>query len=75
MRATESAGIFLPDPQNERRGAVICQQFDTEDEASAFLIFDAFDVAAGPVASLKLKSPPSLGFHTSYAPRNGWSAV
>ncbi len=45
---------------------MICQQFDAERRESAFLIFDAFDVAAGPVARLPLERPIHLGFHASY---------
>lgn len=60
--------VFLPDPAGERRGAVICQQFDAETETSSFLVFDAFDVARGPVATLELESPVPLLFHACYAP-------
>lgn len=59
---------FLPDFDRQRGGAVICQLFDAENEKSAFLIFDAFDVARGPVATLELESPVHLGFHASYRP-------
>ncbi len=60
--------VFLPDLGSERRGAVICQQFDAERETGAFLIFDAFDLAAGPVATLPLRHPIHLGFHASFEP-------
>ncbi len=59
--------IFLGDPGSDR-GAVICQRFDAERRQSAFLIFDAFDVASGPVATLELRSPVHLGFHASFDP-------
>ncbi|MEE8523955.1 MAG: carotenoid oxygenase family protein, partial [Thermoanaerobaculia bacterium] len=58
--------VFLADPRQERRGSVICQQFDAERGKSAFLLFDAFDVARGPVATLALRTPVHLGFHASF---------
>ena len=47
---------------------MICQRFDAATGESAFLVFDAFDVAAGPVAVLPLESPVHLGFHAVFAP-------
>jgi carotenoid cleavage dioxygenase-like enzyme len=32
------------------------------------LIFDAFNIQAGPVARIKLKAPIHLGFHASFYP-------
>jgi len=63
--------IFLGDPTDETRGTVICQQFDAESESMAFLLFDAFDVARGPVAILPLREPIHLGFHASFEPAAG----
>jgi len=60
--------IFLADPADDHRGAVICQQFDAERRRSAFLLFDAHNVAAGPVAELRLRRPVHLGFHTAFHP-------
>jgi carotenoid cleavage dioxygenase-like enzyme len=48
---------------------VICQDFDAEAVASSFLLFDAYHVAAGPVARLPLKHPVPLCFHASWAPK------
>ncbi|HEV7505290.1 MAG TPA: carotenoid oxygenase family protein [Thermoanaerobaculia bacterium] len=50
-------------------GAVICQRFDAAKGESAFLVFDAFDVAAGPVAVLPLEQPLHLGFHALFLHR------
>jgi len=58
--------IFIGDPNDERAGTVICQVFDASRVTSAFAIFDAFDVAGGPVARLHLKEPVHLGFHASF---------
>jgi all-trans-8'-apo-beta-carotenal 15,15'-oxygenase len=62
--------IFVGHPRDERAGAVICQAFDAERVRSSFLIFDAFKVACGPVATLELKEPIHLGFHASFDPDN-----
>jgi len=59
---------FVPDPEDERGGAVICQLFDAPKGESALLVFDAFHVAAGPVARIPLDSPLHLGFHALFAP-------
>jgi carotenoid cleavage dioxygenase-like enzyme len=56
---------FAGNPQGG--GAVICQRFDGATGESAFLVFDAFDVAAGPVAVLPLEQPLHLGFHALFA--------
>ncbi|MEM6796616.1 MAG: carotenoid oxygenase family protein [Acidobacteriota bacterium] len=60
--------VLVPDGDRERAGAVICQQWDTRSGSSAFLIFNAFDVAAGPLATLHLESPLHLGFHATFEP-------
>jgi carotenoid cleavage dioxygenase-like enzyme len=41
--------------------------FDAGCGQCAFVIFDAFDVAAGPLATLRLDAPIHLGFHASFA--------
>jgi all-trans-8'-apo-beta-carotenal 15,15'-oxygenase len=60
--------IFISNPQDEKAGAIICQIFDAERIVSAFAIFDAFNVAQGPIARLGLKEPIHLGFHASFDP-------
>lgn len=60
--------IFIPDEGDEQAGVVICQLFDAREDESSFLVFDAFDVASGPVARLRLHSPVHLGFHASFLP-------
>jgi len=62
--------VFIPDPGHEMGGAVICQMFDAEHRSSSFCVFDAFQVAQGPVATLRLRSPIHLGFHTCFEPEN-----
>ena len=50
-------------------GAVICQLFDADRVASSFAIFDAFNIARGPVATLRLKHPMPFGFHACFWPK------
>jgi all-trans-8'-apo-beta-carotenal 15,15'-oxygenase len=74
---------FIPDPAAERAGSILVPLFGvggvggvggatgvgdaTRDETS-FLLFDAFDLAAGPRAVLPLKSPLHLAFHSFFEP-------
>jgi len=60
--------IFVADPKQQRAGVVICQVFDAEKMAIAFAIFDAFNVARGPLATIRLNEPIHLGFHASFKP-------
>ncbi len=62
--------IYIGDPGEKENGAVICQVFDAERVASAFAIFDAFNLAWGPVAVLRLNQPVHLGFHASFSPED-----
>ena len=58
---------FVPDPAApSHRGLVVCQQFDARRLASSFLVFDAFHVGAGPVATIELPAPIPLLFHSSF---------
>lgn len=58
--------IFLPDPQDPRRGVILCQELDAEHQKSYFLLFDAYAVDAGPIARMRLRRPNPLGFHASW---------
>jgi all-trans-8'-apo-beta-carotenal 15,15'-oxygenase len=57
--------VFVGNPKGEE-GAIICQMLDAEKIQSYFAIFDAFNVANGPVAMLELNSPIHLGFHACF---------
>jgi len=57
--------IFVGGP-NSVEAAVICQNFDVENEQTSFLIFNARDVRSGPVATLRLRKPIHLGFHAAF---------
>ena len=58
--------VFVGDPSDESKGAIICQIHDTSNQQSDFAIFDAFDVSAGPQARLHLRHPIRLGFHACF---------
>jgi all-trans-8'-apo-beta-carotenal 15,15'-oxygenase len=60
--------IFLGAPGDESAGVVLCKLFDAGRRHDTFLLFDAFDVAAGPVARLHLEEPTPPGFHASFHP-------
>jgi len=63
---------FVPDPAAPAsRGVVVCQQFDAERVCSAFVVFDAFKLAAGPTATLPLPSAIPLLFHSSFHANRG----
>ena len=59
---------FLREPGVPGSGVVICQSFDAERTASLMLVFDAFDVARGPIATLRLAAPVPLLFHSAFVP-------
>jgi carotenoid cleavage dioxygenase-like enzyme len=52
----------------EEDGYVVTLVTDTNDWSSRCLIFDATDVAAGPVARVTLPQRVPFGFHASWAP-------
>jgi len=58
--------VLLADPAAEERGVVICQELDVRERRTSFLLFDAIDPAAGPIARLPLRQPIPLGFHASF---------
>ena len=60
--------VFIGNPDDPHDGVVICQMFDAEQVTSAFVLFDAFHVAKGPVATLHLAEPVHLGFHACFEP-------
>ncbi|HEX6464201.1 MAG TPA: carotenoid oxygenase family protein [Vicinamibacterales bacterium] len=59
--------IFVPDPSQPRSGVVMCQVFDAETSASSFAAFDAFNVAAGPIATIAMPSVVPFLFHSVFA--------
>jgi all-trans-8'-apo-beta-carotenal 15,15'-oxygenase len=60
--------VCVPDPAEPTRAAVVCQEYDAEADRGAFVVFDAHDVEAGPVARVPLRSPVPLLFHATFQP-------
>jgi all-trans-8'-apo-beta-carotenal 15,15'-oxygenase len=60
--------VFLPGRGDGPVGVVVCQEFDTDRGRSAFALFDAFAVARGPMARLRLRTAVPPGFHASFSP-------
>jgi carotenoid cleavage dioxygenase-like enzyme len=61
--------VFIGNPKNPEVAVVLCQLYDAANAASRFVLFDAFDPAAGPVATIRLRSPIHLGFHATFQDR------
>jgi len=59
--------VFVGDPAGDG-GVVIVQELDAETRELTFLLFDAFDLAGGPIARLPLRSQIHLGFHAYFVP-------
>lgn len=60
--------IFIANPRHEMAGVVICEVFEAAQRSSAFAVFDAFNVTAGPIATMRLNEPIHLGFHAVFSP-------
>jgi carotenoid cleavage dioxygenase-like enzyme len=60
--------IFIENPQQREAGAILCQLFDAERVETSFVIFDAFKVTAGPIATIRLNEPIPPGFHAVFSP-------
>ena len=45
---------------------MICPLFDAEVVSTTFALFDAFALARGPIARLRLRAPIHLGFHATF---------
>ena len=58
--------IFISDPSDDVTGSIVCQIFDATRIESFFAIFDASNVAAGPIARMRLEMPIHLGFHATF---------
>ena len=58
--------LFVRDPAQAGAGAVICQLFDAQRCRSSFVVFDAFNLTSGPVATCHTSSPVPLLFHSSF---------
>jgi all-trans-8'-apo-beta-carotenal 15,15'-oxygenase len=57
---------FIRNPGFDGQGVVIVEMFDACRVESWFGLFDAFNVAAGPLARIGLERPVPLGFHATF---------
>jgi len=62
-----SEPAFVSSPHNPDEAVVICQHCMPARRASAIVIFDAYAVRSGPLASLPLRHPVHPVFHSSLA--------
>ncbi len=60
--------LFIADRSRPGTGAVVCQLFDAAQCRSSFVVFDAFHLAAGPVAAMPSPAPIPPLFHSSFRP-------
>jgi len=62
--------VFAPDPAGtaEDDGSILNLSHDSGRNRSEVLIFDARDIAAGPVARVQLPQRAPLGFHANWFP-------
>jgi all-trans-8'-apo-beta-carotenal 15,15'-oxygenase len=60
--------VFIPAPDTPRAGVVLCQSFDANRSASSVVVFDAFHLDRGPMATLRLSEPIPFLFHSAFAP-------
>ena len=58
--------VHVPHPAGDSTGAIIIQEFRADTDQVSFLIFDAENVSAGPVARLPLRQKTHPGFHASF---------
>ncbi len=59
--------VMVPHDRPEE-GVVIVPMLDVESLTTSFEVFDAQEIAAGPIASLAVDRPLHLGFHTTFHP-------
>lgn len=60
--------VFIPDPARPRAGVAMCQMFDADASVSSFVAFDAYNLSAGPIATIRLPARLPFLFHSTFAP-------
>lgn len=63
-----SEPLVVPHPEHLAQAAVLCRMIDLHGEDDRVLVFDAFDLAAGPTAVLQLPVPTPPSFHGCWLP-------
>jgi carotenoid cleavage dioxygenase-like enzyme len=59
---------FIANPTRPEEAVVICEMFRAPSKTMYLILFDAWNVHRGPVASIPLRRPVAPGYHTSFAP-------
>lgn len=59
---------FVANPACHEEAVVICETFNAVSNSAAIVLFEAYKVQSGPVASIPLRRPVHPGFHTSFLP-------
>jgi len=59
---------FAANLHDRREAVVISERFEAASKAGSIVLFDAFNVCGGPIASIPLRRPVHPGFHTSFVP-------
>jgi carotenoid cleavage dioxygenase-like enzyme len=59
--------VFVSNPHDPEDAVVIVQRHQPAIGATSFLLFDAFAVAKGPLATLPLRNRLHAGFHASFS--------
>jgi len=60
--------VIVPDPDRETGGVLLCPLYDAERGTTDLAVFDAWNVAAGPLARLRFPEPQHLCFHATFVP-------
>lgn len=58
--------VYVPNPSNHREGVVIVQHLIPAQNEAKFEILNAWNLAAGPIATLPLNHLIHAGFHSSF---------
>ena len=58
--------VFIPDPSNRKQGVAICQMLNAETGESSFVAFDAFNLSAGPIATIRMPEIMPFLFHSAF---------
>ena len=61
-------GLFVPDGDGEGEGWVFTYVYDAARDGSDFVVLDASDLGAGPVATVELPQRVPYGFHGTWVP-------
>ena len=64
--AVASEPMIVPHPRHRARAALLCRFIDTRQGTDSVLVFDAYDLAAGPRATLRLPTLTPPSFHGSW---------